>query len=141
MSSGAVDTHGEEPAGAGLRPDAISASFAGMNETSTGAAIVFRELGIPCVVGTADATKVLHDGQLMTVDAGMGTVTAGASQPPPVEAPAAAPVGADRDSELVAEVFDAISVTIDTVERTRGPITPAEVKHQLDEASEKGAGR
>lgn len=57
------------------------------------AAIVSRELGIPCVVGTADATEVLHDGQLVTVDAGMGTVTAGASQPPPVEAPAAAPVG------------------------------------------------
>jgi pyruvate,water dikinase len=57
------------------------------------AAIVSRELGIPCVVGTADATKVLRDGQMVTVDAGRGTVTAGASQPPPVEAPAAAPIG------------------------------------------------
>jgi pyruvate,water dikinase len=56
------------------------------------AAIVSRELSIPCIVGTADATKTLRDGQLVTVDAGQGTVTAGASQPPPAEAPAATPV-------------------------------------------------
>ncbi|HEX5762579.1 MAG TPA: phosphoenolpyruvate synthase [Solirubrobacterales bacterium] len=55
------------------------------------AAIVSRELGIPCVVGTADATEVLRDGQIVTVDAGRGSVTAGASQPPPVEAPASGP--------------------------------------------------
>jgi pyruvate,water dikinase len=57
------------------------------------AAIVSRELGIPCVVGTADATSALSDGQLVTVDAGRGIVTAGASQPPPAEAPVAAPLG------------------------------------------------
>ena len=34
------------------------------------AAIVSRELGIPCVVGTAEATEVLRDGELVTVDAG-----------------------------------------------------------------------
>ncbi|HET8956773.1 MAG TPA: phosphoenolpyruvate synthase, partial [Solirubrobacterales bacterium] len=45
------------------------------------AAIVSRELGIPCVVGTADATKVLRDGELVTVDAGAGTVTEGDSAP------------------------------------------------------------
>ncbi|HEX8690158.1 MAG TPA: phosphoenolpyruvate synthase [Solirubrobacterales bacterium] len=56
------------------------------------AAIVSRELGIPCLVGTANATEILRDGQLVTVDAGQGTVTAGASQPPPVEAPATAPL-------------------------------------------------
>jgi pyruvate,water dikinase len=32
------------------------------------AAIVSRELGIPCIVGTANATQVLHDGQDVTVD-------------------------------------------------------------------------
>lgn len=57
------------------------------------AAIVSRELGIPCLVGTAEATKVLRDGQLVTVDAGRGIVTAGASQPPPAEAPVVTPVG------------------------------------------------
>ncbi len=33
------------------------------------AAIVSRELGIPCVVGTGDATDALRDGELVTVDA------------------------------------------------------------------------
>jgi len=45
------------------------------------AAIVSRELGIPCVVGTADATKVLRDGEVVTVDAGAGTVSEGDSAP------------------------------------------------------------
>ncbi len=43
------------------------------------AAIVSRELGIPCVVGTGEATKVLRDGELVTVDAGAGVVTEGNS--------------------------------------------------------------
>ncbi len=43
------------------------------------AAIVSRELGIPCVVGTAEATKVLRDGEVVTVDATDGVVTEGAS--------------------------------------------------------------
>ncbi len=43
------------------------------------AAIVSRELGIPCVVGTGEATKVLRDGEVVTVDAGAGAVTEGDS--------------------------------------------------------------
>lgn len=46
------------------------------------AAIVSRELGIPCVVGTGEATKVLHDGQVVTVDAGAGVVSEGDSVRP-----------------------------------------------------------
>lgn len=38
------------------------------------AAIVSRELGIPCVIGTRVATKVLKDGDLVEVDAGEGIV-------------------------------------------------------------------
>ena len=41
------------------------------------AAIVSRELGIPCVVGTAQANRRLHDGELITVDAGRGLVLEG----------------------------------------------------------------
>jgi len=41
------------------------------------AAIVSRELGIPCVVGTGEATKRLRDGELVTVDATQGTVIEG----------------------------------------------------------------
>jgi pyruvate, water dikinase len=39
------------------------------------AAIIARELGIPAVVGTGDATVRLHSGQLVTVDGTAGTVT------------------------------------------------------------------
>jgi len=42
------------------------------------AAIVSRELGIPAVVGTENATKKLKDGQTITVDASHGNVYAGA---------------------------------------------------------------
>jgi pyruvate,water dikinase len=38
------------------------------------AAIVSRELGIPCVVGCEKATAILKDGQIITVDGGNGKV-------------------------------------------------------------------
>ena len=46
------------------------------------AAIVSRELGIPCVVGTGDATSRLRDGEVVTVDATHGAVLEGAVRPP-----------------------------------------------------------
>jgi pyruvate,water dikinase len=42
------------------------------------AAIVSRELGIPCIVGARDATKVLKDGETYTVDARSGVIYEGA---------------------------------------------------------------
>jgi pyruvate,water dikinase len=71
------------------------------------AAIVSRELRIPCVVGTGDATGKLRDGEIVTVDATHGTVLEGAApstpstpSTPPVAAPGAAapaaPVTATR---------------------------------------------
>ncbi len=44
------------------------------------AAIVSRELGIPCVVGTGDATKKLRDGMEVTVDGTRGVVYKGISK-------------------------------------------------------------
>ena len=41
------------------------------------AAIVSRELGVPCIVGTGEATSVLKDGQLITVDGSQGKVYEG----------------------------------------------------------------
>jgi len=38
------------------------------------AAIVARELGKPCIIGTKIATKILHNGDLVEVDAEKGTV-------------------------------------------------------------------
>ncbi len=42
------------------------------------AAIVSRELGIPCVVGTKTATEVLKDEMVVTIDGGRGLVYVGA---------------------------------------------------------------
>ena len=62
------------------------------------AAIVSRELGIPCIVGAKDATRRLRDGMLVTVNARDGTVLEGvAAEGARTEAPravAAAPDGA-----------------------------------------------
>ena len=52
------------------------------------AAVVARELGIPCVMNTLDGTRLLHDGDRLRVDGGAGTVeilkrlTPGAEQDP-----------------------------------------------------------
>jgi pyruvate,water dikinase len=40
-------------------------------------AIIARELGIPCVNGIADASEILADGDLVTVDGYLGIVTVG----------------------------------------------------------------
>ncbi len=45
------------------------------------AAIVSRELSIPCVVGTGEATRTLRDGELVTVDATHGIVLEGQTEP------------------------------------------------------------
>ena len=63
------------------------------------AAIVSRELGIPCVVGTQNGTTELRDGLLVTVDATRGTVLEGEHRAPeaaPAAVRAAAPATATR---------------------------------------------
>ncbi len=50
---------------------AIVTNFGGM---TCHAAIISRELKIPCVIGTKIATRVLHDGDLVEVDANKGVV-------------------------------------------------------------------
>lgn len=50
------------------------------------AAIVSRELGIPCVVGTGSATKELSDGDTVTVDGAKGLVISGEVAAPATEA-------------------------------------------------------
>jgi pyruvate,water dikinase len=47
------------------------------------AAIVSRELGVPCVVGARDATTVLRDGEVVTLDGSLGLVLEGADTAPP----------------------------------------------------------
>jgi pyruvate,water dikinase len=59
------------------------------------AAIVSRELGVPCVVGARRATELLGDGEVVTVDATRGVVLRGAVR---VAAPASA---APRETQSV----------------------------------------
>lgn len=58
------------------------------------AAIVSRELGIPCIVGAGDATKILTDGTIVTVDGVEGVVRRGAIAAPRAKPSVAAPVAA-----------------------------------------------
>lgn len=69
------------------------------------AAIVSRELGVPCVVGTRNATTVLRNGDVVTVDGARGTVRAGAM------APAAANV-AVREVQVSAGAPEALATRI-----------------------------
>jgi len=83
------------------------------------AAIVSRELGVPAVVGTKNATKVLKDDMLVTVDGEKGVIYAGAIE---------------EKKEEVAEVAKAVTVQTPI-------ITATEVKVNLSipEAAEKVA--
>ncbi|HLX78524.1 MAG TPA: phosphoenolpyruvate synthase, partial [Acidimicrobiales bacterium] len=62
------------------------------------AAIVSRELGVPCVVGARQATKILRDGEVITVDGQKGIVLEGVDlEPPPsVKVVSEARVGTSR---------------------------------------------
>ena len=64
------------------------------------AAIVSRELGIPCVVGTATATKTLKTGTVVTVDGTSGKIFAGGkiSKTKTLAPPKTAPVMAKNQS-------------------------------------------
>lgn len=62
------------------------------------AAIVARELGVPCVVGTQDATSVLRDGWDVTVDGRGGRVLAGAVSMPAVSTASLAEAPAPAES-------------------------------------------
>ena len=52
----------------------VSAIITDMGGVTSHAAIVTRELKIPCIVGTRNATKILKNGMLVEVDAFEGTV-------------------------------------------------------------------
>ena len=68
------------------------------------AAIVSRELGVPAVVGTGNATQVMKDGEVYTVDGGRGVVYEGRVEAAErrEEAPAAAP------REIILHVYRAV---------------------------------
>lgn len=55
--------------------DLVGAIFTDGGGALSHAAIVGREHGIPAVLGTATATRDLHDGQVVTVDGTTGVVS------------------------------------------------------------------
>ena len=57
------------------------------------AAIVSRELGVPCIVGTRSATKVIADGETVSVDGKTGSVYRGLERAQAAVAPPAASGG------------------------------------------------
>ncbi len=66
------------------------------------AAIVSRELRIPCVVGTGNATRVLRSGQQITVDGSRGEVVSG-DVAPKAEPQAARPAASGQPMRAVVE--------------------------------------
>jgi pyruvate,water dikinase len=74
-------------------------------------AIVARELGVPCVVGTRSATTVLRDGEVVTVDGGRGQVLEGAPSRERLSATAAAPaVTGPATEELATRLYVNLAV-------------------------------
>jgi len=85
------------------------------------ASIISRELGVPAVVGTGDATQTLSDGEVVTVDGDKGTVRRGGAEPDSEDEDeesepkpaAAAQVGAsDRAAALASKPMTATDVKV-----------------------------
>ena len=66
------------------------------------AAIVSRELGVPAVVGARNATTVLREGELVTVDGAQGVVTEGATAAAPRWSPEPSASRVDGDPGVLA---------------------------------------
>lgn len=80
--------------------------------TTCHAAIVSREMGIPCIVGTQTATKVLKEGQIITVDANIGKVYEGKVE---IKAPAEDEAGkeAEKMGNMPIETVTEVKVIMD----------------------------
>jgi pyruvate,water dikinase len=53
----------------------VSGAVIDIGSTSSHGAIVAREMGLPCVIGTGNGTALLRTGDLIRVDGGKGLVT------------------------------------------------------------------
>jgi pyruvate,water dikinase len=74
------------------------------------AAIVSRELGVPCIVGTEKGTKVLKDGDLVTVDGQRGLVFKGAAAEKEEVKAAVAPVDLSAQAITATKVYVNMSI-------------------------------
>ncbi|UCD86559.1 MAG: phosphoenolpyruvate synthase, partial [Desulfobacterales bacterium] len=73
------------------------------------AAIVSRELGVPCIVGSENATEVLNNGELVTVDGQRGLVFRGAAEKEEITA-AMAPVDLSAQAITATKVYVNLSI-------------------------------
>jgi pyruvate,water dikinase len=97
--------------------------------TTCHAAIVSRELGIPCIVGTEEATEVLTEGMEITVEANLGVVYEGyTEEKSAAQSSAAAGGGADGASVGVGGAGMGVPVTGTKVLVNLG-VPDAAVKH------------
>jgi pyruvate, water dikinase len=87
------------------------------------AAIVSRELGIPCVVGTGEATRKLRDGEIVTVDATRGVVLEGTRASEPAQRSA---------GEQAASAVH----TVPAVPEVDAPVTATQILVNLSEPSQ-----
>jgi len=86
------------------------------------AAIVSRELGIPCIVGARDATRVLRDGMEVTVNAREGNISEGA-----------APVRAQPEAQAAAPAVGMRSAPSVTTAARPAPVTATRIYVNLGE--------
>jgi pyruvate, water dikinase len=74
------------------------------------AAIVSRELGVPCVVGTRNGTTTLRDGEVVTVDGKRGEVYEGVVAEPAVATPTVAAAAAPAPGPLATRLYVNLAV-------------------------------
>ncbi len=96
------------------------------------AAIVSRELGLPCVVGTRSATSALTTGQLVTVDGAQGKVFAGAD--------ASATAGGGRPSNIDRPLAAASSAPTPLATRIYVNLAVAEHAEEVAQSAVDGVG-
>jgi len=80
------------------------------------AAIVSREVGIPCVVGTLKATKLLHDNQIVTVDAINGKIYEGKAEATFEEKKEEEPEKEEENVDLLGEEYELPAEEIEEIE-------------------------
>ena len=88
------------------------------------AAIVTRELGVPCIVGARTATTTLHDGDMVTVDGATGLIYDGVVQATPVVSSTAQPtMPADGSAEpLATRIYVNLAIADHAEEVAAGPV-------------------
>ena len=90
------------------------------------AAIVSRELGVPCVVGARTATTALRDQEMVTVDGSRGTVHEGRVAPTRASAvpltPSPVAVSTDVGEALATRIYVNLAIADNAEEVAAGPV-------------------